>query len=158
MSLYPPAPSCAAADLNDDQQVNAADVRILAQAFGSMVATPGSGADLDRDGRVTLRDMIRLRQFLGQTCGGSSPAAPAAIIEIAPIASPAARLVPSAIDAVLRERRDTVRVAAREKIAERPLWISATPRRPTRLICDRRGVRGSTTAMSGLDTTDRAAP
>jgi hypothetical protein len=83
MSLYPPAPTCSAADLDGDNRITAADLRWFTQSLGSTVATPGMGADFDRDGRVTVRDLVRLRQFFGQTCSAASPAAPQAAIAVA---------------------------------------------------------------------------
>jgi cyclophilin family peptidyl-prolyl cis-trans isomerase len=86
-------PTCAKADLNDDNRVGNADLRLLSQTMGSAV-TAGSGADIDGDGRITVRDVRWVRQFFGQTCPATS-AAPDALLS--PNLDPPITLQPVAV-------------------------------------------------------------
>jgi hypothetical protein len=154
MSLYPPTPTCQAADVNDNGSVTTGDFRVFGQALGSTV-TPGTGADLDRDGRVTIRDLIRIRPFLGQSCSAPSAAAVVAVTRAVERDAPRSvprRVDPDAIDAVFRglAEPDANRLtSSRGTASDRSQSVSRSPQRP-RLLAGRRATDAAFTPRTTI--------
>jgi hypothetical protein len=66
-------PTCNELDISGSGVVDRQDFAMLTANYGAVVP-PGSTADFNADGRIGLRDVIYLRDALGQACGGSAEA------------------------------------------------------------------------------------
>jgi cyclophilin family peptidyl-prolyl cis-trans isomerase len=139
-----PSPTCAKADLNDDNVVSRTDLRVISQSLGAIV-TAGTGADIDGDGRVSVRDLRWIRQFFGQSCPAPSAAAPQAAVGHAvgreAAIAPAAGLHVRRIDAVLARWERPNPEATITRVSIDPPNSTQTPNRP-RLIAARRVASG----------------
>jgi cyclophilin family peptidyl-prolyl cis-trans isomerase len=102
--------SCTNADLDDSGQVTRADLALLVRAFQSS----GGRADLDGDGDVDLRDLLRLGAVLGQHCSIGSPSA--AVAERGAATSPRERDLATSV--VVGHRIERVSAAVDRVVAE----------------------------------------
>ena len=66
-------PTCEELDINASGAVDRRDLATLASLYGSLVQA-GATADFNDDGRIGLRDLIYLRDALGQNCGAAAQA------------------------------------------------------------------------------------
>jgi hypothetical protein len=66
-------PTCEELDINSSGVVDRGDFAAMASAYGSFVGA-GSDADFSGDGRIGIRDVIYVRDALGQNCGGAPQA------------------------------------------------------------------------------------
>jgi cyclophilin family peptidyl-prolyl cis-trans isomerase len=70
--------SCINADFDHSGAVTRADFALLVQSFRS----PGGPPDLDVDGDVDLRDLVRFNSVFGQQCSSGSPGAAVATTDV----------------------------------------------------------------------------
>ncbi len=63
-------------DLDQNGQVNGADMALILPAWAKTQREEGYLGDLDRDGRVDVRDLLRVHSAQGQLCGPSLAGCP----------------------------------------------------------------------------------
>ena len=66
-------PTCQELDINASGHVERGDLAALASLYGAIV-TAGAEADFSGDGRIGLRDLVYVRDAMGQDCGARAQA------------------------------------------------------------------------------------
>jgi hypothetical protein len=115
---------CDEADLSRNFSVGNEDLALFVRNYGATAVAAGTNGDLDRNGRLGLNDLLLMRTFLGQNCGGGSPAA----APDAPVAAPGAVVEQLGPTRAIRPRLETRSLQARA--VDRAVTIASDDSRP----------------------------